>query len=126
MKKIIALAVIAAATFTAVNANAISEGYRKQLDREENAELQKAFAAHSNFSGVREYTGRNGRYVIEADKDCKIKTVNGFAPKSSSRLDSTMTVVNSAMGVTFLTAVTPTGCKYIYNHAGAVGFLEAK
>lgn len=124
MKKIITLAFVAAAAITATNASAISEGYRKQLQREDQTQMQESHAAHSNFKGVRKYKG--GNYLIEADKNCKIKTINGFPPKGSKRFDASMTVYTAAIPTKFTAFTTAEGCKYQYSYNGDVGDLVAQ
>lgn len=127
MKKVITLAILAAVALTATNANAISEGYRKQLEREQKTQLQEAHAANSAFPGLRTYTGgANGMYLIEADKNCVIKTVNGFPPKPAKRIDDTLTAYPSAIGTTFLAFKTAKGCKYMFNYNGVSGGLAAR
>lgn len=127
MKKIISLALIAAAVFAAANANAISESYRRQLQREQQTQMQESHAANSNFSGLRQYKGGEyGKYMIEADKNCHIKTINGFPPKSAKRMDASMTVYQSRIETVFTAFTTASGCKYQYSYNGEVGDLTAQ
>ncbi|HCI6749275.1 TPA: hypothetical protein NPP60_004944 [Klebsiella variicola subsp. variicola] len=124
MKKIITLAFVAAAAITSINANAISAGYAKQLDREAQARLKAEHDANSNFQGERQY--ENNRYMIKSDKDCNITAINGFPHKGATHLDAYTTAYKSSVGATFIGFYTATGCKFFSSRIGEVSELVAQ
>lgn len=79
MKKIISGIVILASVAACTNANAISEAYRRQLQREHKTQQSEIKAATLD-------TYADNVIEVQADGKCNVKKVNGFAPVSVSKV----------------------------------------
>ncbi|EDL8065284.1 hypothetical protein CTA21_24525 [Salmonella enterica] len=124
MKKQIVLALTVALGLTACSASAISEKYRKQLEHEHKTQVQDAHG--SNNSAVYVY----GDDTIEAQVDhtCRVKKVNGFAPKSIKQVKKDMWQVQTAMGATLsVLKIADSQCDITWtNKSGQSGVLAVK
>ncbi|EAW2493101.1 hypothetical protein AXL65_02420 [Salmonella enterica subsp. enterica] len=111
--KLIMTCVAAALTITAISpAHAISEAYRRQLQREGKTEMsdladqQRATASKS----LRTYS--DDLLEVQADAKCNVKKVNGFAPASVKHVKSDMAQVKTRMdkNITISVLKMPNGC----------------
>ncbi|EJG5414293.1 hypothetical protein NAD41_000894 [Salmonella enterica] len=125
MNKSIVIAVAAVLGLTACSANAISEKYRKQLEHEHKTQVQDA----------RPVDGGNATYVyadnmieVQADHNCRVKKVNGFAPKSVKQVKKDMWQVQTAMGATLsVLKIADSQCDITWtNKSGQSGVLAIK
>ncbi|MJS61834.1 hypothetical protein DOC35_19315 [Salmonella enterica subsp. enterica] len=114
-----------AATFalivaTVSPAHAISEAYRKQLQREHKTQVSEI--AEVEAANTKKFTGgENGMYEIITDKQCHIKTINGFAPKRLQPHNGKVTVT-AQTGDKF--EVDAKHCRIFWNNDGALTPLE--
>lgn len=85
MSKIFKIATTAA-TFalivaTVSPAHAISEAYRKQLQREHKSQQTEIADNEAEIAAAHTKTFTGGIYEIVTDESCHIRTINGFPPK---------------------------------------------
>lgn len=91
--KLILTCVAAALTMTAISpAHAISEAYRKQLQREHKTQMDDVSGDHTAPTkgpnkGLHTYS--DDTIEVQADAKCNVKKVNGFAPVSSKIVKGT-------------------------------------
>ncbi|HGA8480934.1 TPA: hypothetical protein ACITN2_004359 [Salmonella enterica subsp. enterica serovar Virchow] len=103
MSKIFKIATTAA-TFalivaTVSPAHAISEAYRKQLQREHKTQLSDIDDANRapEDRTTKKFTGGdNNMFEVITDKQCHVKKINGFAPKRQQRHGGKVTVTGAA------------------------------
>lgn len=114
-----------AATFalivaTVSPAHAISEAYRKQLQREHKTQLSDVDDANRapEDRSTKKFTG--GIYEVITDNQCHVKTINGFAPKRLQPHNGKVTVT-AATGDKF--EVDATHCRILLNANGEVTAL---
>lgn len=103
----------AALTITAISpAHAISEAYRRQLQREHKTQQDDVNSNHTaptkgNNKGLHTYS--DNIIEVQADAKCNVKKVNGFAPKGIKHVKSDMAEVKTAMGATISVLKNPDG-----------------
>ncbi|HAV7961476.1 TPA: hypothetical protein JK846_003590 [Escherichia coli] len=108
--KFIMTCVAAALTITAISpAHAISEAYRRQLQREHKTQ-QDELNSTSQTKGLRTYS--DDLLEVQADAKCNVKKVNGFAPASVKHVKSDMAQVKTRMdkNITISVLKMPNGC----------------
>ncbi|EAO1133539.1 hypothetical protein EX011_21480 [Salmonella enterica] len=108
--KFIMTCVAAALTITAISpAHAISEAYRRQLQREHKTQ-QDELNSTSQTKGLRTYS--DDLLEVQADAKCNVKKVNGFAPASVKHVKSDMAQVKTRMdkNITISVLKMPSGC----------------
>ncbi|EJF7575675.1 hypothetical protein M8623_003353 [Salmonella enterica subsp. enterica] len=108
--KLIMTCVAAALTITAISpAHAISEAYRRQLQREHKTQ-QDELNSTSQTKGLRTYS--DDLLEVQADAKCNVKKVNGFAPASIKHVKSDMAQVKTRMdkNITISVLKTPNAC----------------
>lgn len=108
--KLIMTCVAAALTITAISpAHAISEAYRRQLQREHKTQ-QDELNSTSQTKGLRTYS--DDLLEVQADAKCNVKKVNGFAPASVKHVKSDMAQVKTRMdkNITISVLKMPNGC----------------
>lgn len=108
--KLIMTCVAAALTITAISpAHAISEAYRRQLQREHKTQ-QDELNSTSQTKGLRTYS--DDLLEVQADAKCNVKKVNGFAPASVKHVKSDMAQVKTRMdkNITISVLKMPSGC----------------
>lgn len=100
--KLIMTCVAAALTLTAISpAHAISEAYRKQLQKEHKTMNDDAHGKHvapTKNGGLQTFS--DNVIEVQADSKCNVKKVNGFAPKGIKHVKADMAQVKTAMGAT--------------------------
>ncbi|HGX3708913.1 TPA: hypothetical protein ACNEJR_003674 [Escherichia coli] len=108
--KLIMTCVAAALTITAISpAHAISEAYRRQLQREHKTQ-QDELNSTSQTKGLRTYS--DDLLEVQADAKCNVKKVNGFAPASVKHVKSDMAQVKTRMdkNITISVLKLPNAC----------------
>lgn len=102
-------------------AHAISEAYRKQLEREHKtqlSEIQTAEAAQTRtFTG-----GENKMFEVVTDAQCHVKTINGFAPKRLQPHNGKVTVT-AATGDKFELTLKPCGVAW-HNNGVLIALMQ--
>lgn len=117
-----------AATFalivaTVAPAHAISEAYRKQLQREHKTQLSDIDDANRAPEDRTTKTFTGGIYEITTDSQCHIKTINGFAPKRQQPHNGRVTVT-AATGDKF--EVDAKHCRIFLNANGELTALNRR
>ncbi|EBL7042097.1 hypothetical protein CJ666_21985 [Salmonella enterica] len=126
--KLIMTCVAAALTITAISpAHAISEAYRRQLQREHKTQ-QDELNSTSQTKGLRTYS--DDLLEVQADAKCNVKKVNGFAPASVKHVKSDMAQVKTRMdkNITISVLKMPSGCDitWMNEKTNESGILAAK
>ena len=128
MSKIFKIATTAA-TFALIvaaasPAHAISEAYRKQLQREHKTQLSDVDdenRAPEDRKGKTFTGGDNNMFEVITDSQCKVMRINGFAPKRFERKHGKV-LVTAATGDKF--EVNPKACHVGWLNDGEVIPLE--
>lgn len=105
MKKVISAMVILASVAACSNANAISEAYRRQLQREHKTQQDDVSGDHTaptKGANAGLHTYADNVIEVQADLKCNVKKVNGFAPASVSKVvkGTNIRTVKTKMGAT--------------------------
>lgn len=120
--------VIASTLLAATNANAISEAYRRQLQREGTTQMDELnHKLPVVKKGAKHYT--NDIYDVVVDAKGNVLTINGFKPKAKKRMDATLTQYKSAMGILFTVSKQTNGAltvSYTDTKTGDGGDLDAQ
>ncbi|EHQ9605824.1 hypothetical protein KS527_004589 [Salmonella enterica] len=128
--KLIMTCVAAALTITAISpAHAISEAYRRQLQREHKTQQDDVNGDHTApTKGLRTYA--DNLLEVQADAKCNVKKVNGFAPASVKHVKSDMAQVKTRMdkNITISVLKMPSGCDitWMNEKTNESGILAAK
>ncbi|HBM2815665.1 TPA: hypothetical protein LU109_003577 [Enterobacter hormaechei subsp. xiangfangensis] len=124
MKKAILALTIAATTLTAMApAHAISEAYRRQLQREH--KTQQSEIASNEIT-----TYSDSLLEVQADGKCNVKKVNGFKPASVKHVKSDMAQVKTRMdkNITISVLKMPNACDitWMNEKTNESGILKAQ
>ncbi|EPT1451955.1 hypothetical protein ACVOZ6_003543 [Escherichia coli] len=124
MKKQVVFALALIVGLSACSANAITEKYRKQLEHDHKTQVQDA--GGSSNSAV--YVYADNSLEVQVDHTCRVRKVNGFAPKGIKQVKKDMWQVQTAMGATLsVLKIADSQCDITWtNKSGQSGVLAVK
>ncbi|EAB4417274.1 hypothetical protein D7B12_17745 [Salmonella enterica] len=125
MKTKIALALAGVLAVTAFSANAISEAYRKQLERSHTTQVQDAQGSPSRHTV---YTYADDIIEAQIDDTCTVLKVNGFPPTKMKHISKELDEFETEMDVTLSVLLLPGDkCDVTWtNKSGQSGILTIR
>lgn len=125
MKKIMVVAIFASyAVLTVSSAHAISEGYRKQLEREHKTQVQDISSPLSKNSS----NSYSDNFLdVQVSSDCQVKNINGFPPLKTKKTGKNLYEVKTRMNITLSILKQEDACDITWtSEDGQSGILKMK
>lgn len=125
MNKLMVIAIFASyAVLTVSPAQAISEGYRKQLEREHKTQVQDLSSPLSK-NGFNTYS--DNFLDVQVSSDCHVKTINGFPPLKTTKIGENLYEVKTRLNITLSILKQKDACAIAWSSEdGQSGILKMK